>query len=45
MQAQSAAWQRLRIQAGGQAPLLSAPPPAAAEESVSWETPRSAAAA
>jgi hypothetical protein len=30
MQAQSAGWQRLRSQAGGQAPLLSAPPPAAA---------------
>jgi len=30
MQAQNAGWQRLRSQAGGQAPLLSAPPPAAA---------------
>jgi hypothetical protein len=30
MQAQGAGWQRLRSQAGGQAPLLSAPPPAAA---------------
>jgi hypothetical protein len=30
MQAQGAGWRRLRSQAGGQAPLLSAPPPAAA---------------
>jgi hypothetical protein len=30
MQAQNAGWQQLRSQAGGQAPLLSAPPPAAA---------------
>jgi hypothetical protein len=29
MQAQNAGWSRLRSQAGGQAPLLSAPPPAA----------------
>ena len=39
MQAQSAAWQRLRIQAGGQAPLLSAPPPAAAGVCGSCRTP------
>jgi hypothetical protein len=39
MQAQSAAWQRLRIQAGGQAPLLSAPPPDAAGVCGSCRTP------
>jgi hypothetical protein len=39
MQAQSAAWQRLRIQAGAQAPLLSAPPPAAEGVCGSCRTP------
>jgi len=39
MQAQSAAWQRLRIQADGQAPLLSAPPPDAAGVCGSCRTP------
>src|ERR1700689_4817061 len=39
MQAQSAAWQRLRIQAGGQAQLLSAPPPGAAGVCGSCRTP------
>jgi hypothetical protein len=39
MQAKSAGWQRLRSQAGGQAPLLSAPPPAAAGLCGSCRTP------
>jgi hypothetical protein len=39
MQAQSAAWQRLRIQADGQAALLSAPPPDAAGVCGSCRTP------
>ncbi len=39
MQAQSAAWHRLRIQADGQAPLLSAPPPDAAGVCGSCRTP------
>jgi len=39
MQAQSAAWRRLRTQAGAQAPLLSAPPPAAEGVCGSCRTP------
>jgi hypothetical protein len=39
MQAQSAAWRRLRIQAAGEAALLSAPPPAAAGVCGSCRTP------
>lgn len=39
MQARSAGWQRLRSLAGDQAPLLSAPPPAAAGLCASCRTP------
>jgi hypothetical protein len=39
MQAQNGGWQRLRSQAGGQTPLLSAPPPAAAGVCGSCRTP------